>query len=614
MHTSAGFDSTGKLAEESLSRIASELAEAQRLARLGSWQWFPETDTVTWSGELYRIVGLDPNLPAVSYKEHSKLFTAESWERLKVVVEEALRIGTPYELDLEVVRTDGTTLWIIARGEAQRDNTGRIVQLRGTVQDITERKQSEEARLRHAAIVESSDDAIISKDLEGVILTWNRGALRLFGFTEAEAVGRSITIIVPEELYEEENEILRKVKNGEHIEHYETIRLTKEGRRLNVSLTISPLRDSTGQTVGACKIARDITPSKLAEASLRESEERFRLVANTAPVMIWMSGLDGLCTYFNQPWLEFTGRSIHEELGNGWAEGVHPEDLEQCLETYTKAFNRHENFQVEYRLRRHDGEYRWIFDSGVPRWNSDGSFAGFIGSCVDVTERKLAEQGLSAMSRRLIQAQEEERTWIARELHDDINQRLALLAGNLELLKPTLPASATTASEGLADMSEEVSHIVSDIHALSHRLHSSKLEYLGIAVAASSFCKELSERQGAEIDFHSEDIPRDLPKEIALCLFRVLQEAAQNAVKHSGSQRLEISLLAGLNTIQLIVRDSGIGFDPKAAVNGHGLGLVSMKERLRLVDGELAIESQPHVGTTIHARVPLNSKMKSAGA
>jgi len=212
MHTSAGFDSTGKPAEESLSRIASELAEAQRLARLGSWQWFPETDTVTWSGELYRIVGLDPNLPAVSYKEHSKLFTAESWERLKVVVEEALRIGTPYELDLEVVRTDGTTLWIIARGKAQRDNTGRIVQLRGTVQDITERKQSEEARLRHAAIVESSDDAIISKDLEGVILTWNRGALRLFGFTEAEAVGRSITIIVPEELYEEENEILRKVK------------------------------------------------------------------------------------------------------------------------------------------------------------------------------------------------------------------------------------------------------------------------------------------------------------------------------------------------------------------------------------------------------------------
>ncbi|HEY2457679.1 MAG TPA: PAS domain S-box protein [Candidatus Acidoferrum sp.] len=614
MHTSAGFDSTRTRAEEALRLRDAELAEAQRLARLGSWQWYPETDTVTWSEELYRIAGLDPNLPAVSYREHPKLFTAESWERLRGAVEEALRTGTPYELDVEMVRADGTKLWVIARGEAQRDSTGRIVQLRGTVQDIAERKQAEEARLRHAAIVEFSDDAIVSKDLDGVILTWNRGAQRLFGFTEAEAVGRPITIIIPEELHAEENEVLRRVKNGEHIEHLETIRLTKEGKRLDVSLTISPLRDWTGKTVGSCKIARDITLSKLAEASLRESEERFRLVANTAPVMIWMSGPNGLCTYFNQPWLEFTGRTIHDELGNGWSEGVHPDDLERCLETYTKAINQRESFQMEYRLRRHDGEYRWILDSGVPRWNSVGSFTGFIGSCVDVAERKQAELALSDMSRRLIEAHEEERTWIARELHDDINQRLALLAVNLQLLKRTLPASATTASQGLAEMSQEVSYIGNDIQALSHRLHSSKLEYLGIAVAASSFCKELSERQGVAIDFHSEGIPKDLPQEIAVCLFRVLQEAAQNAVKHSGSQHLEMSLVGGLNAIQLIVRDSGIGFDPKAAVNGHGLGLVSMKERLRLVDGELAIESRLHVGTTIHAHVPLNPKMKSAGA
>ena len=128
------------------------------------------------------------------------------------------------------------------------------------------------------------------------------------------------------------------------------------------------------------------------EPTNSESEARFRLVANTAPVMIWMSGPDRLCTYFNQPWLEFTGRSTEAERGNGWAEGVHPEDSEKCLETYTKAFDQRQSFQMEYRLRRRDGEYRWIFDLGVPRWNADGSFAGYIGSCLDTTERKRAKK------------------------------------------------------------------------------------------------------------------------------------------------------------------------------------------------------------------------------
>jgi len=482
------------------------------------------------------------------------------------------------------------------------------------IRDVTERKQAEETRFRHAAIVESSDDAIISVNLEGLIKSWNTGAQRMYGYSEEEVQGRPVSIIVPPELREEQERLLKRLLDGKTTEHDETTRITKEGKRIDVSLTISPLRDWTGKTIGASKIARDITLSKLAEAALRESEERFRLIANAAPVMIWMSGPDRLCTYFNQPWLEFTGRSLQEELGNGWAEGVYPEDLKICLDTYTNASDRRESFQIEYRLRRHDGEYRWIFDHGVPRFNADGSFAGFIGSGIDVTERKHAEEALSGVSRRLIEAHEEERTWIARELHDDFNQRIALLKVNLDRLKQNLPDLAAEAVKGIEEAAEQVSNLGSDIQALSHRLHSSKLEYLGIEAAASSFCRELSEQQGVEIAFCSQDIPKKLPREIALCLFRVLQEGVQNAIKHSGARRFDVLIKGGPNEIQLSVHDSGIGFDVEEALKGRGLGLTSMKERLKLVEGSLSIDSQPQSGTTIQASVPLSAKPKAARA
>ena len=453
-------------------------------------------------------------------------------------------------------------------------------------------------------IVDASDDAIITKNLEGAISSWNTGAQRMFGYTTVEEIGQPITIIIPPELHQEEMEILRRLRAGERIEHYETWRVSKDGRRIDVSITISPIRDAEGRIIGALKIGRDITARKRAEMALREKEESFRVVTNAVPVMIWMSGIDKLCTFFNQGWLEFTGRSIESELGNGWAEGVHPEDFRRCLETYTRAFDRREPFSMEYRLRRHDGEYRWILDQGVPMFKADGSFAGYIGSGMDVTGRKLAEEALSRVSQRLIEAHEEERRRIARELHDDINQRIGLLAANLYHLKEILPASAAEFIPEMEEAGEQVAEIGRDLQSLSHRLHSSKLELLGLTVAAASLCKDCSNLQKVEIDFHSENIPKDLSAEISLCLYRVLQEALQNATKHSGERHFKVSLTGGTNEIELTVQDSGIGFEPEDAIRGRGLGLTSMQERLKLVNGQLFIESKLQQGTTVQARVP----------
>jgi PAS domain S-box-containing protein len=343
--------------------------------------------------------------------------------------------------------------------------------------------------------------------------------------------------------------------------------------------------------------------------SLRESQEsetRFRLVADTAPVMIWMAGPDRLCSYVNQAWLEFTGRPIEAELGRGWIDRIYREDLEHFSNIYSRSFDRRESFRMENRFLRYDGQYRWVFGLGVPRFNPDGSFAGYIGSCLDVTEQKQAEEALSTVSRRLIQAHEEERVRIARELHDDINQRLALLAVSLDSVIRKVPFSAGDARLLIDDAKQQIRNLGHDVQALSHRLHSSKLEYLGLASAAAAFCREVSERQGVEIDFQCDTIPKHLNQEISLCLFRVLQEAVQNATKHSGSRRFQALLKCSSEEIILTVSDWGIGFDPGEVNKGHGLGITSMRERLKLVGGELSIESQNLLGTTVRACVPLN--------
>ena len=349
--------------------------------------------------------------------------------------------------------------------------------------------------------------------------------------------------------------------------------------------------------------------------TLRESESRFRLVADTAPGLIWMSGTDKLCTYFNKPWLDFTGRSISEEIGNGWAEGVHSEDLQRCLDTYTQSFDRREKFRMEYRLRRHDGEYRWILDIGVPRFNQDHSFVGYIGIGVDVTERRRTEEALSAMSGKLIQAQELERTRIGRELHDDIGQRLAMSVIELERFHED-PVILPEVRSRMGELQKQISEIATDIQSLSHELHSGKLQYLGIAAAMRGFCQEFAEQQNMELDFKAHDLPSPLSPDISLCLFRVLQEALHNSAKHSGVRQFEVRLWGTSDEIHLTVKDSGAGFDREAAKERRGLGLISMEERLKLVKGTLSINSQPKRGTTIDARVPLNSgshSMRAAG-
>ena len=341
-----------------------------------------------------------------------------------------------------------------------------------------------------------------------------------------------------------------------------------------------------------------------AEQELRGSEEKFSKSFRESPLAIAITRMsDSRYIDVNEIFEQQTGWNRNELIGRTpfdiglWVNSDQRTAFLQQLSTQGSVRD------LEVRVRRKNGETRTSLGSAA--LIEVGGEPCVLSVIADVTERKQAEQVLSSLSRRLIEAHEEERTWIARELHDDISQRIALVSVDLESLKNGLPSSEVQSRSHLEGVEQRIRDLGNDIRALSHRLHSSKLDYLGLAAACRGFCGELSHRQGVEIKFSADSVPANLSKEISLCLFRVLQEALQNAVKHSGVREFQVSLNGAPDKVEVRVHDCGSGFDPEKATNGHGLGLTSMKERLKLVDGQLAIDSKPGSGTSVHARVPL---------
>jgi PAS domain S-box-containing protein len=467
------------------------------------------------------------------------------------------------------------------------------------------------------------------------------------------------------------------------------------------------------------------------EEAARQIEQRFHQMADNAPVMIWVSGPDKLCTWFNKPWLDFTGRTQQQEQGEGWAEGVFSDDLHACLQTYVTAFDARQPFTMDYRLRRHDGEYRWVLDNGIPLYGPGGIFEGYIGSCIDITERKQtakrfeaviqatpvamilldgqgriglvnmqveelfgyrrdellgqkieqlvperfrtrhpahresffadprarvvglgrdltglrkdgtevpveislsvvpsddgmlvlasiidiserkqAEAKLRAsheqqrdLSSRLLRAQELERQRLAREMHDDLTQRLAVVAIQVGKLEQQSGVNGPVA-ESLRRARDELIKLSQDVHALSRQLHPSILDDLGLVDALRSECAAFQQREGIAAVLSVKNVPRDLSKDTAICLYRIAQEALRNVARHSGASRVEVTLTGGKEEVLLRVHDEGKGFDAERTRTHWGIGLASMEERARLVDGDLRIESQPGNGTTVIVAVP----------
>ena len=357
---------------------------------------------------------------------------------------------------------------------------------------------------------------------------------------------------------------------------------------------------------------------RLVDRSLRESEERFRVITDTAPVMVWRASSDQHCDFFNKPWLEFRGRSLQEEVGEGWTDGVHPDDLHRCVTVHTDAWARGESFRMEYRLKRADGEYRWVLDTGVPRLASDGALLGYIGSCIDITERRRAEEALRVneaalrqshadiedLAGCLITAQEKERARIARELHDDISQRVAAISIAMSECQRSELQASRELLEVLAAAQRQTIALTENVRLLSHDIYPSVLEHADLVDALRSHCGEFANQHSLTVVVEADGDLAISDMTIALCLYRVVQEALRNIAKHANAHRVLVSVRRVEDEVQLAVMDDGKGFNPaQARVQNGGLGLRSIEERIRLVGGRLSIETAPHMGTTLTVRV-----------
>jgi PAS domain S-box-containing protein len=415
----------------------------------------------------------------------------------------------------------------------------------------------------------------------------NEAFERITGWSRSEVLGRTPFDIGLWIDPGQRIDFVQRLLSGDTVHNLRFQARMKTGE-LRRALGSATLMELEGETC-IVSLAADITDISRADEAI------------SSPIMIWMCGADKVCTYFNQSWMDFTGRTLAQEKEDGWTRNIHPEDQKGYAGISEEAFKNRQSFQTQFRLKRYDGDYRWVLLSAMPRSHRNHSFAGYIGAALDVTERKQADALLSKATQTLIQSQEEERSRLSRELLGYAEQ-LTLLSIDIDRFEEGPPLSVPEFRQKIGEARQKIEDLIFEIQNLSQSLYSSKLRYLGLEAAARHFCAEFSQRSSVTIDFESEQIPESLPQQVSVCLFRVLQELLLYLARHQSSGTIRILLKNASDQLQLILH-AGVSLDP-GTLKSSGLGLIISNERLKMVQGELLIEIQDG-GTAFRASVPL---------
>lgn len=491
-------------------------------------------------------------------------------------------------------------------------------------------ESDEQASAFLAALVDSFDGAIVGKTLDGIIRTWNPGAERVFGYTAEEVVGRSITLLLPPERQSEEKLILARLRRGERIENYETVRVTKDGRRIDVALTVSPIRDGSGALVGASKIARDITGVKEAKRSLRDSEERFRTLADHIAQLAWMAQPDGGVFWYNRRWFDYTGTTFEEMQGWGWQAVHHPDHVDAVTDKFRRALEAGETWEDTFPLRGASGEYRWFLSRALPIRDDSGEIVRWFGTNTDITERMEMEERLRADDRRKDQ-------FLATLAHE-LRNPLAPIVHSVELLRLG-EGSEGVQARALATLDRQTRHLVRlvddllDISRITRGIVALRPE----AVDLQTVLHDAIEASRPAIDAEGHQLLTELPgapiplKADATRLVQVFTNLLHNAAKYTPTEgEIELRTERDDDTVTVVVADSGPGIPKemrdrvfelfvqgdsgrRGGASGLGIGLTLVRALVELHGGSVrARERRSGPGVAMEVRLPVEATPETA--
>ncbi len=535
----------------------------------------------------------------------------------------------PAGLECIAERPDGTRFWFTSFPAVLRDRQSHIIGGINVLIDITDRKDAEMTSRQHAdrtapllsAIVDSSDDAIISKDLNGVVMSWNKSAERLFGYTAQEAIGCTIaSLIIPDDRQDEEPDILARLRRGERVDHFETVRHRKDGSLIDISLTISPVKNAQGVIIGASKIARDITESKRIRSALIESEARFRQLADTMPQMVWTAGPDGRVDYYNERWYEFTGFSRVFSEAATWESILHPDDLQRVRESWSAAVHSGEPYNVEYRFfDRQERCWRWFVARAVPVRDVRGRIVKWFGTCTDIDQQKRIEDELRRANEDLKQ--------FAFSASHDLQEPLRSIKIYSELLSKRyahkLDGEALKFMQFLHNGATRMEALLRDLLAYTQV---SRSDAPVEAVDANEVFKAVLANLSGMIAGTGAQITTGPLPSLAVSgahLQQVFQNLVGNAIKYRSPERRPIVQVGAERRDGywvFSVADNGIGIDPEYKENifglfkrlhtsdeysGTGIGLAICQRILDRYHGRIWVESEPGRGSIFRFTLPV---------